>query len=369
MTGAVATEGPPSSLNEDSSRAEGLVGLTLNDQWIVVKKISRRSDDTGGSRSVCYQAVTPNGHTAFVKAFDFRLDEDAGDTKKLERSVREFNHEKDLHEYYRDLNRVTQIYDHGKIKVDGYNIHFIVCEYAETSFRSHHPPGDDSVLASERLYALKKIALALLQLHQADVAHQDLKPSNAVRFQDERIKITDLGSASCTHMPAPHDADVLVGQPTYAPYELLYPSGLESWNKQRRRFGCDAFLLGNLIFTVFVGGSLSVLLLHAIPGPMHPIRFDGRYEEVLPFLITEHFALAEHFLREKVPDVIAADLSRLVLSLCHPDPRQRGLGKGFDGEDRQLDLVRCIGTLNTLAQRAELHEQRHQRQLAKAAAG
>lgn len=347
------------------NRAEKLVGLVLNDRWVVIERLHRAIDDTGGSRSVCYRAASTDGHAAFVKAFDFHRD---ADTKKLQRNVSEFNHERDLHEYCVRLDRVTQIYDHGLIQVDGYSVHFLVCEYADRSFRSYHPPGDETVLASERLCGLKKIALALLQLHDSGVAHQDLKPSNAVHFDDERIKITDLGSASCTHLSAPHDADILVGQPIYAPYELLYRSPQEAWERQRRRFGCDAFLLGNLIFTVFTGASLSTLLLHAIPEPMRPTTFDGSYDDVMPLLVTNHFALAREILKVYVPGIVLDEVTNLVLSLCHPDPAQRGLGKGFERGERHLDLRRCIGTLNTLSTKAELYERRSQRELATGAA-
>jgi serine/threonine protein kinase len=346
------------------NRAEKLVGLALNQRWVVLEQISIKADGYGGTRAVCYRAVNTEGAVAFVKAFDFRFDDDSGDTRKLERNVSEFNHEKDLHERCKQLQRVTRIYDHGKIAVDGYNVHFIICEYAEQSFRNHHPPGDGDVPASERLDALKKITLAILELHSSKVAHQDLKPSNAVRFDDDRIKVTDLGSATCEDLSAPHDSDVLVGQPTYAPYELLYRSEASMWNKPRRRYGCDAFLLGNLIFTVFTGASLSMLLLHAIPEEMQPINFDGHYDEVLPHLTAAHYLCAELALREFVPSVIADDLCRLVVSLCHPDPSQRGLGRGFDRGDRHLDLRRCVGTLNSLAAKAKLYEQQQKRLLA-----
>lgn len=350
---------------EPPSRAERLAGQLLNQRWLVIEQISRSKDDTGQTRSVCYRATNLDGQAAFVKAFDFHRD---ADTKKLQRNVSEFNHERDIHEYCLRLGRVTQIYDHGLVQVDGYSVHFLVCEYADRSFRSYHPPGDEGVPASERLNGLKKIALALLQLHDSGVAHQDLKPSNAVHFDDERIKITDLGSASCTHLSAPHDSDILVGQPTYAPYELLYRSPQDVWERQRRRFGCDAFLLGNLIFTVFTGGSLSVLLLHAIPEPLRPSQFDGGYDDVMPLLVTEHFALTRQILACFVPEVVLEQVSALVLSLCHPDPAQRGLGRGFERGERHLDLRRCIGTLNTLATKAELYERRTQRELATGAA-
>ena len=334
--------------------AERLVGKVLNGKWIVHERLVRDSGDTGQSRSACYRAVSLEGKPAFVKAFDFRLDDRSGDTERLERNVREFNHERKLHEYCNNLRRVTKIFDSGTTTVDDQAVHFIVCEFADRSFRKWQPPGDSAVPAHERLQALRKIASALVQLHGVGVAHQDVKPSNAVCFENDRIKISDLGSASCLHLPPPpHDDDRLVGQPGYAPYELLYPNaGTTTW--QRRRFGCDTFLLGNLIFTAFVGVSLTVAVLHGLDERLRPDRCACNYDEVLPDLITAHRTLVPEFLREFVPGVIADDLVRLVLALTHPDPARRGLSPGLSLGERQFDLHRSVGTLNTLALRAEL---------------
>jgi len=257
--------------------AELLVGQVLNDKWIVHERLARDGGDTGGSRSACYRATSRDGLPAFVKAYDFRRDDIGGDTEKLQRILSEFNNERRIHEHCRDrrLSRVTRIYDHGVIEIAGQGVHFLICEYADRSLRNYHPPGESCVPTAERLIALKKIASALVQLHTAGVAHQDVKPSNAVYFDDETVKITDLGSASCVYLPAPpHDDEPYVGQPNYAPYELLYNSGAHSsW--QRRRYGCDIFLLGNLIFTSFVGCSLTPLAMHTIDEHLWPQSFSG----------------------------------------------------------------------------------------------
>lgn len=348
--------------------AERLVGKALNGKWIVHERLSRDSGDTGQSRSSCYRAVSVDGQAAFVKAFDFRQDDRSGDTERLERNVREFNHERKIHEHCNRLSRVTRIYDSGTVTVADQAVHFIVCELAAQSFRSWQPPGEASIPAHERLRALRKIASALVQLHGAGVAHQDVKPSNAVCFDGERIKISDLGSSSCQQLPSPpHDEDAVVGQPNYAPYELLYPNaGSSTW--QRRRFGCDAYLLGNLIFTAFVGASLTVVVLHGVDEKLRPDRCTCNYEDVLPDLITAQFALVPDFLREYVPDIVADDVIRLVLALTHPDPAKRGLSPGLVQGERQFDLHRSVGALNTLATRAELDSLGREKDLDRSAA-
>lgn len=337
--------------------AEKLTGRILNEKWLIADRLQRDAGDDAASRSACYRAVASGtGQHAFVKAYDFRHDELAGDTERLQRMVSEFNNEKRIHEHckHRKLSRVTQIYDHGVEIIDGKPVHFIVCEFADKSLRTYHPPGQSNIPLYERLTALRQTASALVQLHAVGVAHQDVKPSNAVYFEDGRIKITDLGSASCIHLPAPpHDEERYVGQPNFAPYELLYTSGIDpQW--QRRRYGCDVFLLGNLIFTSLVGGSLTALMLHAIPNQLLPAVYGGPYREVIPDLLTAHL-LVGTFVNEMAPASIAPDLTRLIEALCHPDPRLRGLGQISKEGERSYDLHRAVGTLNTLALRAKIH--------------
>lgn len=249
------------------SAAENLSGRTIAGRWFVEKRLHRHPDLSGGTKSICYRARSADGQPHFLKVFDFQEKIRTGTTEDLERLVREYNHERKVHIHCADrrLGRVTEIRDAGTFELEQESLHFIVCEYAEGCLRSHQPPGDASVSTSDRLTALRMITSALIQLHQVGVAHQDIKPSNAVYFSNQIVKLADLGSASCLHLPAaPHDSELLVGQPNYAPYELHYGyTSNDSW--ERRRFGCDAFLLGNLIFTSFVGVSVTPVVLHGIP--------------------------------------------------------------------------------------------------------
>src|SRR5437879_13008957 len=92
--------------------AERLMGVTLLDTWKIQERVRHDYGVSGSSRSACYRAVSPNGDFAFVKAFDFRREELAGNTDLLERMVREYNHERDVHYYCRDkgVSRIARIY-------------------------------------------------------------------------------------------------------------------------------------------------------------------------------------------------------------------------------------------------------------------
>lgn len=341
--------------------ADKLAGRLLNDRWMVADRLMRDSGDDEGSRCACYRAVASGtGRLAFIKAYDFKHDELAGNTERLERLLSEFNNEKRVHEHCktRKLSRVTQIFDHGVVMVEGEPVHFIVCEFADKSLRNYHPPGQEGVPAWERLVALRQTASALVQLHGVGVAHQDVKPSNAVYFEDGRIKITDLGSSSCIHLPAPpHDEEPYAGQLSYAPYELLYEKSLTSnipW--QRRRYGCDVFLLGNLIFTSFVGGSLTALMLHCVADELRPSGFTGAYSEVMPDLLAAHALLIAPAINVVAPASIASHLASLVSSLCHPDPLQRGLGRLNSKGERAYEMHRAVSMLDYLALKAKRDE-------------
>src|SRR5205823_2049082 len=65
--------------------------------------------------------------------------------------------------------------------------------------------------------SLHHIATGLYQLHSAEVAHQDLKPSNILVFEGSTSKIADLGCASVKGVASPRDSAAFAGDRTYAP--------------------------------------------------------------------------------------------------------------------------------------------------------
>lgn|GEM_PF-3293979 len=335
--------------------AEQLVGQLLLDKWKVIERIRHDDGISGSTRSACYKSQSSNGELAFVKAFDFRQEEFAGDTEHLEKMVREFNYEKNALDYCikNKISRVTRIFGADKVIISGTVVHFLVCEWADKSLREQQPPGDSNISWSDRFLALRDTSSALAQMHQSKMAHQDIKPSNAMCLQTGELKLTDLGSSSCQLLTTPpHDLELLVGQPNYAPYELLYEYTPPTWDN--RRIGCDIFLLGNLCFTSLVGVSLSHLVLHGLPNEYKLDSYTGEFAEVLPFLISIHNLLVPEVLNEFLPKEIAGDVIDLISSLCHPDPAKRGHSKNIKQNYNQYGLQRVISQLDILAIKARI---------------
>lgn len=343
------------SLGKAFGAAELLVGVTLLDEWQVEERIRYDDGISGSTRSACYRAKSADGRNAFIKAFDFRYHELAGDTDALEHMVREYNYERNVHYFCLEskLSRVTRIYGAGKIVVNKEAVHFLACEWLEKSLRERQPPGDNAVSTAQRFLALRDAAAALAQLHQAGIAHQDIKPSNAVCSESGYLKLTDLGSSSCQSIESPpHDTQIIVGQPNYAPYELLYEHPPSLWKS--RRFGCDLFLLGNLCFTSLVGASLTFAILHTIPEQYRHDSFTEDYSQVLPHLIEAHDFLIPELLKGSVHDKLLDEVVHLIKCLCHPDPQQRGHSKNLSRNNNPLGLERVISQFDILATKAKL---------------
>jgi len=98
--------------------------------------------------------------------------------------------------------------------------------------------------------------------------------------------------------------------------------------------------------------------MHFLDEQHHPVNYSAPYEELIPDLEAAHELLIDSFIGEVAPPCIAKDLASLIRSLCHPDPRKRGLDKVSTKGDPPYNLHRVVGTLNTLYLRAKFDAQR-----------
>ncbi len=340
--------------------AELLEGHVLNGRWKVLEARHRNPGGTGQSRSSCYLGECSKSHErVFIKAFDFRHREIQGNIKELSWMLDEFINEAEVLEYCngKKLSRATRFIEKGVVTVSGEPVHYIVCEHAEWTIRDAFPPGEETIPLHTKLIVIRDLISAVRQLNGAGIAHQDVKPSNAVIVKGERdtLKMTDFGSASCSERKAPpHDALNCVGELTYAPYERLYGAA-GTW--YQRRIGCDMFLVGCFAFTMVVGVPVTPVVLHGIPAELRPDVFTGSsYSEVLPDLIEHHFKLIPEFTKAILPESICEPFTKAVLELCHPDPAKRGTPRTTFCESTQYSLERYVSLFNRLAVQTRLNQ-------------
>ena len=192
---------------------------------------------------------------------------------------------------------------------------------------------------------------AVRQLHNVQIAHQDLKPSNVLVFARDSSKLADLGRAFDRHSTSPFDDWECAGDLTYAPPELLYGHIDQDW--RIRRLACDMYLLGSLVFYLYGGASITHLLFERLDKRHHYANWGGTYFEVLPYL---RYVYSETIreLRQCIPEDFANEVVDVVKQLCDLDPRKRGHPKSTSFGGGQYSLERYVTKFDLLAKRAQL---------------
>ena len=352
--------------SEDERRpkpAEMLEGVDLGNGWTVLRHLSLPKSHTGGFFSYGYVVEHEDGREGYLKALDFfdplyYSEDPAGELLTLTES---FVYERELLKRCATgrLSRVVRSLDHGTVRVDGFGegvvstVQYLIFELAEGDVRSKLDLMDEMGLAWA-LRSLHHVANGLRQLHSIKVAHQDLKPSNVLLFDEgSSSKVGDLGRASHRDVPAPHDENAIVaGARAYAPPELLYGAPPADW--RARRFGCDAYLMGSMVVFFFTGLSATALLMKHMPEELHYLRWAGTYEDILPHL-QQAFGDMLAYLEPNVPELVREVLMTALRELCEPDPAKRGHPKNRRGTGNPYSLERYVSRFNVAARRAEIH--------------
>lgn len=303
---------------------DDLINKKTKDGWVLEKAATFPVDHTGGYFSRCFH-VTRDGQKAFLKALDL----DKFDLRSLMGYFTEFQYEQDTLTICRDsrLNRVVRLIEAGSLdRGDGFNpiqrhVPFIVFELADGDIRSSIDISKN-IPNSWRFFVLHQTTLGLMQLHSAQIAHQDLKPSNVLRFGDKELKLGDLGRSTHRGRPAPHDPLPRPGHINYAPFEQRYNyTAPTEW--AQRRISSDVFQLGTLLAYTFTSVVLPSNVLATIDHNYHPDNWGGTYTDVMPFL-QAHLVSTVHDISVDLPAPFRTELTQIILDLCHVDPLQRG---------------------------------------------
>ena len=338
--------------------AHHLLGRTLEGAWSVVASVPRSPTDTGGNFSVSYLVEHEDGRTAFLKALDYSAALRRPDAARVLQAMTEsYNFERDVLDdcERRGMSRIVRVYGSGTLLEPefGHAVDYLIFEPAHGDVRR----ALDAMDAFDVTWALRAChhaAVAVQQLHSAQLAHQDVKPSNLLVFDDGLAKLGDLGRSSRRGTAAPHDALAVRGDPAYAPPELLYGHVDPDW--RMRCQACDVYLLGSLILFIFTRTQTTAELMRRLPMALRPPKyrgsFAGTYADALPYLVNAFDEVAESFIAQ-LRGQRAAELAEHFRALCHPDLAQRGDAIQRRRGLNPYELRRVISRLDVLTREAQ----------------
>lgn len=324
--------------------AKDLLGHSING-WDVVDKLVKTATDTGGFFSVGY-IVQRSGIKAFLKALDFSYALSQPDPAAvLQVMTSAFNAERGILEACngKNMKYVVRILESGTYN----SINYMIFEMAD--YTAHRLI--DVSMSFDYAWSLRSlhnIATGVHELHTMQVAHQDVKPSNVLMFNHNKIsKIGDVGRASKMNAPIEHDSFDWAGDLGYSPFEQRYGYIVPDWTT--RRFSCDMFMFGNLIYTYFNNISIVQSIFNKLPPSIQ--NATNQYKDVLPQLQYAFNEVLEEF-NTNIPDEnLRKELVNLVRKLSNPDIDLRG-EPNTKGPER-FSLYKTISRLDFLSKNYE----------------
>lgn len=342
--------------------AAHLAGKNLGNGWVVGQRLTRDPGASGGAFSVSYTATHEDGREGFLKALNFAAATVGPGTlaDRVNRFTAAYIFERDLlHECRnRRLSRVVQMLEHGEVRVDdaGFlkDVPYLILELADGDIRAFQSTLN-TFDAAWALRVVKHVIEGVEQLHSAQTAHQDLKPSNVLTQNSGReMKLGDLGRADRVGQQGPWSGFEIPGAVTYAPPEQQYGDFKGTWEERR---AADMYLTGSLAAQLFIGHCMSAMLQDQVQHGFRAAVWNGGFTAVLPALKAAHVLVMESFYQAVERRIGYSDISRtlavVVSQMTHPDPASRGHPKDRRARTSSYSLLRYTGTLNTILAKAE----------------
>lgn len=351
--------------------ADDLVGRTLQgrgrnpNRWHVHEKVASIQGHSPGFFSVAYKCRNDSGTEAFLKASDLSkvLSSNPNDTMKLLLDAAQaHNFERDILEHCRGnrMDRVVTALDFGNENVvhEGNTdfLFFLVFELADGDLRRRITQRQkiDLIWTTS---ALHEYAVAVSQLHNGSVFHNDIKPANALVFGNGGQKIADLGRATTPLMAVAHDYGQCVGDMRFAAPEQLYMLRTPTQHHERFEFyrAGDLYNLGSLAHYLLVGTSMTQEIVSRLKPEFRPPSSAGGWGDyvdlVLPYWQTELGQILQE--ARSVTEEFKDDSSRqqielivtMIGELCEPDWKRRG-DRLQIGKANQYDIARYISRLD-----------------------
>lgn len=337
-----------------------LAGVVLQGRWELLRLLHTGPQESGGNFGVGYVARDlKDGVERFVKVVDFRSR--LTDLSQLAALLNYAKFEVAVHRACARMSKVVSMVDHGQLifRLPGgageYNFLCLVLELGDGDIKSHVDFRPDRS-PYWKLWVLREIALAVVQIERGNLAHNDIKPSNVIRFpskgESHHIKLGDVGRAVTKAGNGPYDGLLWAGDPRHAPIETLYGWQEQEW--QNRRTAADAYMLGNLACFLFVGASMTERVVNSLPEQYRPGQFQGAYRDILDLVRHAWSAVLAEQVVPSLPPEVRDELSSIIRWLTEPDPALRGDPSARRGGTLGLDRVQS--RLERLAYRAQIHE-------------
>nr|WP_295506169.1 protein kinase [uncultured Pseudoalteromonas sp.] len=307
-----------------------LEGLVTDSGWTIGKLINTTSG-SGGNFCTRYTAISPEGRVGFLKAMDLSKVA-AKPLEEMNRTISEYLFEQNILDHCKDskLTRVVTPLDSGEIlspiSLPPLNrVFYIIFELAEGDLRAQFI--NNGVTSWKTVFkSLHHVAVGIKQLHQIGIAHQDIKPSNILCFENEQSKISDLGRVTDVNGTSPFSSQSFTGDRSYAPIEVHYRIPISDFIDRRLS---DIHMFGSLIYHVISGAQITPVLIEESRLIMPHID-RATYSDALPFIKSAFATIINRFKEEcenQFDDEIASDLAEIVNELCFPDHLIRGNAK------------------------------------------
>lgn len=355
-----------------SNPAETLVGHAIADGWVIDRMLPKpgsigAEELSGGFFSVGYIAKKGKKE-AFFKAIDVQkaLILTSGTLiERLKMVTDSHTFECSVLDVCKraKLDKIVNILLKGEIPPPPgsmISIPYIMFEMADGDVRkivSRSNRIDDAW----RFRVLHDVAIGLQQLHGQQIAHQDLKPSNVLIFdQDGKgAKIGDLGCASILGQSGTRDNCQIPGAVTYAPPEQIFGVVPERW--EERRESCDLYHLGSLAAFLFSGLLPTTHYQQTITKEIRPKHWkgDGKcdYKTALPLLTAEFTAYVQK-IQVDFPSWATDELSEIIIHSCDPDFLKRGDPGSKAKAGNRIGIETFVSKFDRLAKRAEIEIRR-----------
>lgn len=359
-----------------ASAAELLEGRTLANGWVVNKKI-RQSDSnnqiTGGNFSVGYE-VEKDGEIAFLKAIDFSRAFQSNSTDiatLMQRITASFNFEKYILSICKQANikRVVKLLDDGVEEVQGSDApsktQYLIFEWAESDVRRksnplNNPSNPMKLDPAWILMCMRDITSGLYQLHQRQIIHQDIKPSNVLIFEHGGgVKIGDFGrSYSANHEVEYNKNNLFPGDITYAPPEILYRYA--SGTAEMIRQAIDVYMLGSMLHFLFTQCPLTSKILEKTPQEHHYVEQRWSKDQIMPYLQIYYDEVIEEF-EQEVPVDSRDQIIKTIKELTNLMPEKRGHPSTHRTSENKLSLQRYIAIFDNLSKKYMLQKNRKEK--------